>query len=103
MVRSIFTVNRNMNVLQKKLENTSANMANMNTPGYKFQDMVQSTLESRDLINYMGSNDLNRRQELGSLEFGNQIDEVYRNFNQGNLVETNKETDFAIVDNGFLP
>mgnify|MGYP000867460042 FL=1 len=102
MVRSIFTVNRNMNVLQKKLENTSANMTNMNTPGYKFQDMVQSTLESRDLINYMGSNDLNRRQELGSLEFGNQIDEVYRNFNQGNLVETNKETDFAIVDNGFF-
>lgn len=102
MIRSIYTVNRNMNILQKKQENTSANISNVNTTGYKFQDIVQSTLETRDLINYTGGNKLNRRQELGGLELGNQIDGVYKNFDQGNLIETNKETDFSIVGNGFF-
>ncbi|MEW8973742.1 MAG: flagellar hook-basal body protein [Tissierellaceae bacterium] len=102
MIRSVFTVNRNMNVLQKKLENTGANMSNINTPGYKFQDIVQSTLESRNIVNHMGSNDLNKRQELGSLTFGNQIDEVYSVFQQGNQSDTGRNMDFAIVDNGFF-
>ncbi|WP_369695502.1 flagellar basal body protein, partial [Alkalibaculum bacchi] len=44
MIRSLYTLNRNMNVLQKKQENVSANITNVNTVGYKFQDMVQSTL-----------------------------------------------------------
>lgn len=102
MIRGIHTINRNMNVLQKKLENVGGNMSNINTPGYKFQNIVQSTLESRELVNYMGSDDLNRRQELGNLEFGNQIDEVYTVFKQGNLVETGKNMDFAIIDRGFF-
>lgn len=102
MIRSFYTTNRNMNILQKKQENTSSNISNINTPGYKFQDIVQSTLESRNLINYLGGNQLNRRQELGSLEFGNQIDEAYRNFGQGNIIETNNKTDFSITGNGFF-
>lgn len=102
MIRSIYTINRNMNVLQKKQENTSANMANVNTPGYKFQNIVQSTLEEKDMINYAGGPSMNRRQELGSFVFGNQIDEVYRNLEQGSLSETNKATDFALVGNGFF-
>lgn len=102
MIRSITTINRNMNILQKKQENTSANIANVNTPGYKFQDVVQSTLESEKLVNYAGGTGANQRQELGNFVFGNQIDEVYRNFEQGSLAETNKDTDFAMVGNGFF-
>ena len=91
-----------MNVLQKKQENTSANMANVNTPGYKFQNIVQSTLESKDLINYAGGSNSDRRQELGSFVYGNQIDEVYKNLEQGTLSETNKSTDFALIGTGFF-
>lgn len=102
MIKSLHTVNRNMNILQKKQENTSANIANVKTPGFKFQDIVQSTLESRDMINYSGGNKNNRRQELGAFTFGNQIDEVYRNFEQGSVVETGDSKDFAITGNGFF-
>jgi len=91
-----------MNVLQKKQENTSANMANVNTPGYKFQDIVQSTLASKDIINYAGGPNMDRRQELGGFVYGNQIDEVYKNLEQGSLSETNKATDFALVGTGFF-
>lgn len=102
MIRSLYTINRNMNILQKKQENTSANFANVNTPGYKFQDMVQSTLETHEIINHTGGHENNRRLELGNYVFGNQIDDIYKNFDQGNLYETGKNTDFAIVGNGFF-
>ena len=102
MIRSIYTINRNMNILQKKQENTSANIANVNTPGYKFQDIIQSTLESQDLINYAGGPNRNKRNELGGFIYGNQIDEVYQNFDQGSLSQTFKDSDFAIVGNGFF-
>lgn len=102
MIRTLHTVNRSMNVLQKRQENTSANFANVSTPGYKFQGMVQSTLESNLMINYSDGPKNDRRQELGNWVFGNQIDEAYKNFIQGNLSETEVPTDFALIGNGFF-
>lgn len=102
MIRGITTINRNMNILQKRLENSSANISNVNTPGYKFQDIVQSTLENHDLINYQGGSQVNQRVELGSYTFGNQIDSVYKDFNQGNLINTENISDFALVGDGFF-
>lgn len=102
MIRSLYTLNRNMNILQKKQENTSSNIANVNTTGYKFQNIIQSTLEDLDLINYTNGPEVNQRQELGSLPFGNQIDGVYTNFSQGDLYQTEKDTDLAIRGRGFF-
>lgn len=102
MIRTLYTVNRSMNILQERQENTSANFANINTPGYKFQDMVQSTLENNTMINYTDGPKNDRRQELGNWVFGNQIDDVYKVFDQGILSETGSESDFAIVGNGFF-
>lgn len=102
MIRGITTVNRNMNILQKRLENSSANISNVNTPGYKFQDIVQSTLENHNLINYQGGNQLDKRVELGNYTFGNQIDLVYKDYNQGNLINTDNITDFALLGDGFF-
>ena len=102
MIRSIHTVNRNMNILQKKQENTSANIANVNTPGFKFQKILTSTLDSEVMINHAGGANSDRRQELGDFVFGNQIDLVYKNFEQGFLMNTEVATDFSIVGNGFF-
>lgn len=102
MIRSINTVNKNMNILQKRLENTNANIANVNTPGYKFQDIVQSTLESQEMFNYTGGAKGDSRVELGGFIYSNRIDEARINFGQGTLYETNKETDYAIIGNGFF-
>ncbi|MDR7869582.1 MAG: flagellar hook-basal body complex protein [Tissierellaceae bacterium] len=102
MLRSVETINRNMNILQKKLENTSANITNVNTPGYKFQNIIQSTLEGRAMMNYSGGANLDERQDIGHFVFGNQIDLVYKNFEQGILNKTDKTTDFGIVGNGFF-
>ena len=39
---------------------------------------------------------------MGTFTFGNQIDQVYRNFEQGQLNQTDLPTDLAIVGNGFV-
>ena len=102
MIRTLNTINKNMNILQTKQKNVSANITNVNTSGYKFQEIIQSTLETQQMINYTEGRNIDRRRELGPYVFGNQIDEVYKNFNQGTLLETGLETDYAIVGNGFF-
>lgn len=91
-----------MNILQEKQESTSSNIANVKTPGYKFQDIVQATMETMDMVNYSGGINNDRRQELGGFVFGNQIDSLYKNYTQGSIVENGNPTDFAIVGNGFF-
>jgi flagellar basal-body rod protein FlgG len=102
MIRSLYTINRSLNVIQKKQENTSSNIVNANTPGYKFQGVLQSTMESREMINYAGGNNKNLRNPLGQFVFGNQVDGYFRNFSNGTFYETGNDTDFAINGNGFF-
>lgn len=91
-----------MNILQKKQENVSANITNVNTIGYKFQDMVQSTLESKEMLNYTDGRKKNIENRLGGFVYGNQLDQVYTDFRQASLIQTDKMTDFAIIDRGFF-
>lgn len=102
MIRSMDTLKRSFNVIQVKQENMSANAANVTTPGYKFQQVIQSTLESSDMVNYMNGSKLDQRQELGSLELGNQVEGMYRHFENGGLHQTSQPTDIAIQGNGFF-
>lgn len=102
MTRGIYTVNRNMNILQKKQENLNTNFANVKTPGYKFQHILQTTMESSELINFTDGANNNRRRELGPIVFGNEIDEYVRNFQQGIVTQTESQNDYAIVGEGFF-
>ncbi len=102
MIRSINTLNRNMNILQKKQENTSNNIANTNTPGYKYQEIVQSTMENHTMVNYTEGRQASSRRELGNWVFGNEIDQVYTNTDQGQFVETGDPLDYAIPDRSYF-
>lgn len=102
MIRSMDTVTRNFNVLQEKQKNLSANVANITTPGYKYQQLVSSSLPESMIINHAGGSKLNQRQELGGYTFGNQIDQAYIHMAQGSLQETGISTDFAINGEGFF-
>ena len=91
-----------MNVLQKKQENVSANITNVNTVAYKFQDIVQSTLESKEIVNYTAGRNENLEKKLGGFVYGNQLDQTYTDFRQGSFIQTDKTTDFAIIGSGFF-
>ena len=102
MIRSVDIVARNFNVLQEKQKNLSANTANVSTPGFKYQELIQSTLPNETAINYTEGTQLNQRRELGNFTFGNQIDEAIIHMNQGSLQETGIPTDYAINGDGFF-
>jgi len=102
IVRSLDNVTRQMDVLQKMQENSSANTANVNTPGYKYQDLIQSAMKEYDVYNNAGGPENNQKQKLGSINFGTEIDGSYTNFSQGAIKETGLPTDFAISGKGFF-
>ncbi|HCX65247.1 MAG TPA: flagellar hook-basal body protein, partial [Eubacteriaceae bacterium] len=102
IVRSLYNTQRQMNVLQKKQENNSANIANVKTPGYKFQQLVQRTMEEYDVHNHAGSRHNDRLTTIGSINFGTEIDGAYTVFDQGNLESTGIYTDLALSGEGFF-
>ncbi|HCW74035.1 MAG TPA: flagellar hook-basal body protein [Clostridiaceae bacterium] len=102
IIRSLYNVTRQMNVLQKKQENNSANAANVNTPGYKMQDLIQRSMQEYEVSNSAGGRDSNRKQSLGTINMGTEIDGAYTNFSQGILKETGSATDIAINGPGFF-
>lgn len=91
-----------MNVIQKRQENTSGNLSNSNTPGYKFKSIMQSTLEPHDMINYAGGSKKDKKQVLGEFIFGNQVDETIVSLEDGSLYDSGNFTDFAIQGDGFF-
>jgi len=100
--RGLYNVSRQMNVLQQKQENTTANTANVSTPGFKYQDLIQRTMKEYELCNNAGGAESNQKQELGSINFGTEIDEAYTDFSQGALKQTGLYTDLAISGTGFF-
>ncbi len=102
MIRSLTTLNNSFNILQKKQENISANVANINTAGYKSQEIIQSTRASEVMSNHLDGPLLNQQQDIGGFTFGNQIDEIVQNFSQGGLKATTSTTDVAIQGDGFF-
>lgn len=102
MIRSIDIVTRNFNVLQEKQKNLSANTANVNTPGFKYQQLIPSTLPENNAFHNAAGARMDQRQDLGGFTFGNQIDEAYIHMGEGNLQATGLPTDFAIHGDGFF-
>lgn len=102
MIRSIDIATRSFNVLQEKQKNLSSNTANVTTPGFKYQQLIQSTLPSDIALNHAAGVRMDQHQELGDFTFGNQIDEAVVHMGEGSLQETGIPTDYAINGNGFF-
>lgn len=102
MIRSIDIVSRNFNVLQEKQKNLGTNTENISTPGFKYQEMIQSTLPQREILHHAGGAQLNQRAVLGDFTLGNQLDEVITHMKDGSLQETGIPTDYAVIGNGFF-
>lgn len=103
MMRALFTATSGMIVQERKQANVVNNLSNIQTTGFKVEDLItkeinKSTIQNRERLDsgktYM--------RELGEIGFGTQIDKLYIDFKQGPLEETNKTTDFALDGEGFF-
>ncbi|MFC6348067.1 flagellar hook-basal body protein [Vagococcus carniphilus] len=102
MIRSMNTLQKNLNILQKKQENISSNVSNINTYGFKKQQLIQKTEPEKEMFNHLNGPKLNKRNDIGSFIFGNRIDEINKDMSTGNIKPTNKMSDFAVLGEGFF-
>lgn len=107
--RGIYTAASGMIAQQRKTEILTNNMANVNTPGFKaeqttirsFPEMLLSAIDETNAPALKGLK-RNQIQPIGTLSTGIYLQETMPNFVQGDVYETDFNTDFAIV-NGSLP
>lgn len=103
MLRGLYSSVSAMLQLQAKQSITTNNIANANTTGYKAEVMVEKPFPEYMISNkdhYI--NGKAKKQDIGTLSFGVKMDDTITLFNQGQLIEDNSETSFAIVGDGFF-
>ncbi|MDG0126101.1 flagellar basal body protein, partial [Salmonella enterica subsp. enterica] len=79
------TLQKSFNILQKKQENTSSNVSNVNTFGFKSQKIIQKTDKEKQMFNHLKGPQLNDKNEIGTFIFGNRIDEINKNMTTGSM------------------
>ena len=102
MIRSMDTLTKSFQLLQKRQENTSSNIANSQTSGYKSQRLFQQTLEEVEMHNYQGGPEVNQRNGIGAFTFGNELAGTSLNTQRGALEQTMRPTDYAVTSDGYF-
>lgn len=103
MLRALYTGVSAMITQEAKQNVITNNIANINTNGFKADNIAVSQFKEVMLQNFDGGTKGNpRRQVLGSISLGSRIDETKTDYSQGILQETGKDTDFAIEGRGFF-
>ncbi|MBE4907277.1 flagellar hook-basal body protein [Bacillus luteolus] len=109
MLRGLYSAASGMLTQQRRSEILSNNMANSNTPGFKadqsslrsFPEMLIHSLESVKTPLGNGKN-IAKSTQIGSLNTGVYIQDATALFKQGDIRETGRATDIALVD-GNIP
>ncbi|MCA1055132.1 flagellar hook-basal body protein [Rossellomorea aquimaris] len=109
MFRGFYTVASGMFAQQRKTEMLTNNLANANTPGYK-ADQASLRAFPEMLLEQMGSTSiptennltLPNNQRVGYLNTGVYMQETTPNFLQGDVQETGRKADIALI-NGRMP
>ncbi|AQP54579.1 hypothetical protein CBF34_01095 [Vagococcus penaei] len=96
---SLYISQSGLNGLQKNLDITANNIANVNTIGFKqkdgaFQELLVNNLEPTEVPMTAGL--------VGNTNRGLQVDQNNINFAQGGLTETKQPFDLALAGDGFF-
>lgn len=103
MIRALYTTVSGLITQEAKQDVITNNLANAATTGFKGDDLVLKKFNDVLIQNYdKMDGDKNVRNVIGKLSNGSEIDEVYTNFQQGDIQDTDSDTDFALNGTGFF-
>jgi flagellar basal-body rod protein FlgG len=88
-----------MDVLQKKTNIRSNNLANVNTNGFKKSEGITHSF-SEMILNRIESGEAD--QEIGSLSNGAYLEHSFKDMSQGTFQRTDNALDFAVEGEGFF-
>lgn len=99
MIRGLYMANTGMVVQELKSRVLAANLANLNTPGYK-RDAVSQVSFPEVLMMRIGGG--SNSQYIGTLPWGTAVGDELTVLEPGSMVETGRELDLAIDGTGFF-
>jgi flagellar basal-body rod protein FlgG len=103
MIRSLYTAATGMKANQTFIDTIAHNLSNVNTHGYKKQQIEFEDLIYQNLQRPGGELEDGNRAPVGiEIGLGSRIVATSRAFLQGNLEQTGNETDVAIQGVGFF-
>lgn len=103
MIRGLYTAVSGMITQEAKQDVITNNLANVNTVGFKKDDLAIGSFEDMLIQNYdkvVGGQ--NVRNVIGYLNNGSKVDSVNTDFTSGTIQSTGNSTDFAIDGRGFF-
>ena len=101
MVRSLYTAALGMDTQMQRMDVTANNIANISTTGYK-RDVAVTKSFSDEMLVRLGDTGGSTSNEIGNINPGVYVDEVYTDFSQGPIITTGGSLDIAIDGDGFF-
>lgn len=102
MLRSLYIAGTGMITGRSKMDVITNNIANMDTVGYKKDQMISRSFSDLLLDRINDPNIINQRAEVGPLNTGTHIDEIVTDFSQGPMESTEEDADLAIQGDGYF-
>ncbi|WP_297517570.1 flagellar hook-basal body complex protein [uncultured Clostridium sp.] len=100
MIRGLYTAVSGMVTLEAKQASITNNLANINTTGYKAEELILKSFDEVMLQNK--DNKQNQKRDIGGISLGVEIDGTYKRKDQGIMSTTDNTTDFAIDGEGYF-
>jgi flagellar basal-body rod protein FlgG len=102
MVRAQYISGTGMLLQRRMMETITNNITNADTTGYKKENLVAHSFDAVMIERINDNGSRSNPPIVGPLTFGTQIDQVYTDFAMGNLEETGRATDLALVGDVFF-
>lgn len=102
MMRSLWTAASGMKAQQTAMDNLSNNLANINTTGYKKERLEFQSLLYQNIQKKTTDNQGNPKPIGAQVGLGVKVAAISTEFEQGELINTNGDFDFAIQGEGFF-
>lgn len=102
MIRGLYTAGTGMITQSKRMDVITNNLANVNTNGFKEDNLVSRSFEEVLIERINDPSIVNTTKQVGPLTLGVHIDQVFTRFEQGSMQQTGNQTDFAIRGEGFF-
>ena len=102
MLRSLYTGWTGMYTEQRRLDVISNNMANATTVGFKKEGVTSQSFDDVMAVKIRDVSEDWKQRQIGEMNLGVKIGEVYTDYSQGSFVQTNNDYDLAIEGEGFF-
>ena len=102
MFRGFYQLTSGMLSQGRRLDVIANNMTNVSTAGYKADRYTDSTAFREVMLSRVGNKDKVNTEEIGPYAYILAPDQLYTDYTQGSLEETELPLDFAIEGDGFF-